>query len=1524
MANKYIKSHSNYVLKSKHQNTTDGAIFERDITTIGGRDQFARGQVPIYRSGNFVMTVNDDNSSHNKTSENKWYKNIDGEIWDLNVLENYEKDEKSSHDEKIIVKKDYKDLRDFAYYGSCAELIRVCINNIIKTFPGELFVPYEKLYVSKNGTIISSDFNVTIEGESKGEEKIFEASFIDTSDCYDETNGMNGTIEATKSESSCYNTIDAYLEAEQTFENVESVQYTEDAAKAVFGENGYVVINSGIKGYYTSFENEKTHSVASSCENSTFNVIKKEPEQCGLETEVSVVAVAGEGAITANTIALLDPLTNQELEELEKGIPYTREFKYITDKHGNIISAKSFALIDNPFGINIHNKFVEDGADPLKFFANGGVDNYVAYIKHDIDSEWKIDKEHEFSVVIDEIKFDGLGGTDSVPVETKFNVNVDRDEREDSNFLVSFNNTLECCDSTDGMSGSVKATKNSSSCDSEISVYLEATQRFDESLECFISCAEPGKYIGKVSLSFHKKEPYFKTEPGLLRDAEGNPTGICCDDARQLVFESDKNSRGEYNGNDTNIDSKLKDELERKLDIYLFMGNNNEIKYFVEDNYNNFTIRIRPKEEIIDAYFENLEPFEKVLLNRGTNPIYTATFELVNSNDYGLYTYIRQFTFPTTYGGYNIGSNNQLFNDYIKELSEVGEFYDEKFTDNLWRSMTHEAIKNFDWTYTRHYTPGEEEPYLEAGTKFQKAIRLFGREFDEVKTYIEAIDDLNVISYDNVNNLPDYFLTDKLEEQGWDISLIQPFELNEYIKGFESVSIDIDGYFRKKYDEEGHEISTEEAEKLNYFYDSDETASRNKMEIVRTFSQMSDSVFPYSNSNITTIKQTNYSKCNPDETGGITEFSVDTNTVYSCNDDKEVDVTAIADGQGEYVANGYHNDFGELIKIYSDEHEYTFADVNNEFLKILSLNSPSIFRHKGTVEGIEMLLSLFGLKSKNNIYTNEKYFTNQKDLTQGDCLSLTKEGEKYYNNYKNNLCDLYDYEVKEYTLFTSGKIDEWLPSKNMYKLDWVNSTKLISYNSFGEYEPYQGLPVTSVTKTLNGNDIRYLYPCFNSYDKYDGNPYYQMNGGWLQKKPFMFDSNNNILMESDSYDNMPLFTETIKNIKSVGSLQELLSDTSLATQNGIICQVTDLSGRYAVIDGILYPLFNELTDNDEEGDTFIYVTTNDGYLTIGNAVFDDYVVISNPYFDNKKQRINLTENYYYNTEIKVYVLKDSNGEYYIDAYSTNSSISTFTVFENGKYMKGGNYTNYFRLNNTDFNNELSSLGWQQIKDDEFEYYILNSIVDNSEGNNPHMGNMKYDNGHEYLTYLQKPFKHVIDNDLIDYRKYTDDDLKYLDDAREFAFDNIIDNDVCKTNYDEYLKEDNKCHYFGDVLKLGYDRTKLSCFEKYDQIYGNIVRKAIIDDSLGNKVVINNLKYENDGSTIDDSSTYQIVNTKRVEIEFFIKNKQEYSKEWLEETKYIDSIILPYLTQVIPSNIICSVKYTTKNPEQWGTTETGIC
>ncbi len=1271
---RYVKSHSNYVLKTKHQEINDGIIYERDITTIGGRDRFAKGQVPIYKSGNFVITVNNDNTAYKKTPSQEWKGNDEGDVWTLDILKNYEKDEKSSDDRKIVLKKDYYDLRDFAYFGSCSELIRTSVNNIIDKFPGELFIPIIKTWVFSDG-----------------------AKF-----------------------------------------------YTKEVADAYKAESGLQY----------SEENE--------------------------------------------TISVTYTNTNGE-------IPIKSEFKLPPGVDDN---ATLFA-IDNPFGINMHNYMVPEGENPLKYFADGGIDNYVAYTKNS-DDEWDFDNPISLS-------FKGFTQYFYPNRKEISGINVDKE-----------------CSGTEG----------------ELSV--TSSIKYEQNY-----C--PGDYMGYLELGI----------------------GDC--DAKIYVFMGD-NNEPKYFFNPDSTTISVASNCSSENDEVTFTASDGESCLI---NY-----RIRPKDDIIEDYYKSLNTFESILLNRSTN--YNATFEVIKDSDYGYYIETGRFKFPTTYGGYNLGSNGAAFSEYIERLVDIGEYYDERFTDNLWRSMTHEAIKNFDWTYTRHFNPGDEIEFVEGGNKIQKIIRLYGREFDETRSYIDAIADNNTITYDNINNLPDYFFTDKLEDDGWDVKLVNPFKLTEYVNGAE---VTIPASQKKQ------------AEITNSY-------NGNHLERIFTEDYGVTSVKPYTKDNITSLRKVT---CNKFVTTKFTE-SCENDTIsltasFGSELENAIDLRynadeCVCDGNGltltsetgEGQKDGYHDDCCNIIKIYSSEKEYTSADVNSEFLKRFILNSKYILRHKGTKEGIEMLLGLFGLRSRDYVYSNDSYFRVE-GTGDSQKLVLSDFGKKYYKKLDLNSAMAYDYDIKEYTMFTTRFEDTYDSEKQMYHMDWINSLKLTTYNTpefrSGRYVSYQGLPVAYRVK----DGKRYIYPSFQNYLQYDGGMYYQMNGGWLSKSPFMFDAKNNIIpidYDSDNFKHTALYTETVKNIKCVQTLDELLSNASLATNSGDICQVIevkpDMTNRYAIVDGVVYKLL------EDEGYSFFYVTVSNNAMSVGNAFLTDIVYISNPFADNGKLKIDLNDDSYNGKSIKVYVV---NGD--IDVHSNSSSITTFTIFENGKYMEGNNFTNYFRINNPDFNGELSVLGWQQLRDDEYEYYLMDSVMDYDKGNNPHTGHMNYDKGHEYLNRFAHLFKPIYEQGLFDDSEV---DENIYEESQTYGFKNLVAEDDCYKNYDQYLYEDDKCHFFGDLLtkdgrKYTYDLDSFNSldstsFRKIQLRLGDIKKYHYGKSNCGDDV-----------PGTKDGVTNQIVNTKRIDIEFFLNSSDEYSNGWLEEAKYIDAVILPYLTQMIPSNVILTVKYKSK-------------
>lgn len=189
--------------------------------------------------------------------------------------------------------------------------------------------------------------------------------------------------------------------------------------------------------------------------------------------------------------------------------------------------------------------------------------------------------------------------------------------------------------------------------------------------------------------------------------------------------------------------------------------------------FHNSTIglHIRPKQNRIDKYFKELDGFEKVLLNRKSSPIYTNTFLTPIETNKGITFINRKYSWAVV-NGWNLDISSPNYLSFFNGLLEVAQILDDYYCDNIYRSMTHEAIKNFDWTYTREYNEGDEQEYVVAGTKVANLLRIWGRILDDIKRYIDGIKFTNTITYNRQNNISDYFLSDKLELGGWDVSTV--------------------------------------------------------------------------------------------------------------------------------------------------------------------------------------------------------------------------------------------------------------------------------------------------------------------------------------------------------------------------------------------------------------------------------------------------------------------------------------------------------------------------------------------------------------------------------------------------------------------------------------------------------------------------------------------------------------------------------------------------------------------------------
>ena len=170
-----------------------------------------------------------------------------------------------------------------------------------------------------------------------------------------------------------------------------------------------------------------------------------------------------------------------------------------------------------------------------------------------------------------------------------------------------------------------------------------------------------------------------------------------------------------------------------------------------------------------------MDEFERVLLNRDTTPVYKATFDTPYQNENGYFYSKKSYVWPTIDDdGFTPDITTVAFQGYLEALISLANFHDEYDSDNIWRMMTHEAIKNLDWTFINEQD-GETEDMSDIDSSRMKAmLHVYGRAFDDVKRYADNIKSTNNISYDEKNNIPDYFLSDNIENDGWIAKNVSP------------------------------------------------------------------------------------------------------------------------------------------------------------------------------------------------------------------------------------------------------------------------------------------------------------------------------------------------------------------------------------------------------------------------------------------------------------------------------------------------------------------------------------------------------------------------------------------------------------------------------------------------------------------------------------------------------------------------------------------------------------------------------
>ena len=187
---------------------------------------------------------------------------------------------------------------------------------------------------------------------------------------------------------------------------------------------------------------------------------------------------------------------------------------------------------------------------------------------------------------------------------------------------------------------------------------------------------------------------------------------------------------------------------------------------------------IKPNSVNVEKFFNGLSDYETNILNRLTIPIYTSKFEFKREDDDGTIILGEEILSWPVSDGYNIDYDTTEYIDFVGKLLKVTSDKDGIETNLIARFLTAQAISDFDTLPS--YNGTDEET---AGQKMNRTLKIYGREFDEVKKYIDSISFANVVTYNKKKNTPDQLVKYLARVLGWELttSIVENDIISSYL-----------------------------------------------------------------------------------------------------------------------------------------------------------------------------------------------------------------------------------------------------------------------------------------------------------------------------------------------------------------------------------------------------------------------------------------------------------------------------------------------------------------------------------------------------------------------------------------------------------------------------------------------------------------------------------------------------------------------------------------------------------------------
>ena len=196
-----------------------------------------------------------------------------------------------------------------------------------------------------------------------------------------------------------------------------------------------------------------------------------------------------------------------------------------------------------------------------------------------------------------------------------------------------------------------------------------------------------------------------------------------------------------------------------------------------------FDFHVKPNNIIFEEYRALLTNYEQYIVSQRVTGSTSGFKFMLNEPtllDDGNITYSNATMFWPTTDDYNINITGSQYQNFLNSLLTIGGKYDSIKTDLIARFLTPVSLKTYDIT--------EEH-------KMTKLLRVYGWEFDQLKKFIDSLVNINTVTYNKVNNIPDQLVSNLARTFGWNyFTLVNEAELvNSFLTFNETErSLDVD------------------------------------------------------------------------------------------------------------------------------------------------------------------------------------------------------------------------------------------------------------------------------------------------------------------------------------------------------------------------------------------------------------------------------------------------------------------------------------------------------------------------------------------------------------------------------------------------------------------------------------------------------------------------------------------------------------------------------------------------------------